>query len=570
MVRCHYGVTVLPYRLLFLSRSVRRCLAAAFLFSVLVSALLLKGQARAYADALTDKCAPALRHSLVTHPRAKQISVIAKLTGNLSSVQKRQLKALGGDVYRHLPLIQAVALQLPARHLSRLAALPFILHLSEDAPVQKNDEFTVASSGADVAHQQYGLTGQGVTVAVLDSGIFPHLDLKNPATGQSRILANVEFVSGSSSNDQYGHGTHVAGILAGNGASSTGGNHYRTFLGIAPRANLVNVRVLDMLGNGTSSGVIAGIQWVVQHKATYNIRVINLSLGHAVTESYTTDPLCLAVEQAWKAGIVVVCAAGNGGRSLPLPLLGVDNEGYGNAYETILSPGNNPYVISVGAMKSMDGIRAHDRIATYSSRGPSARDWVVKPDIVAPGTKVISLHYTGSLISLLNLTHIVPPSAYMIQPPLLAPSAYFQMSGTSMAAPVVSGAVALLLQANPNLSPDTIKLRLMTSADKWLFPDETMDVFTFGAGYLNIPAALNSPVVASGYALSPTLTYDEKGRLAFDLNTLIWGTLAVWGLQPDGGTQALWTDFNPSKRSPPPPPEGSSIVISLPLLDREH
>ncbi|HZO86975.1 MAG TPA: S8 family peptidase [Chthonomonadaceae bacterium] len=472
------------------------------------------------------------------------------------------MKSLGGDIYRHLSLIHAVALRLPTRRLPRLAALPFVAHLSQDWQVKPEDAFTVGHSTADIAYQ-YGYTGLGVTVAVVDSGIYPHPDLYDPATGRWRILAQVNFVSTAlNANDQYGHGTHVAGIIAGNGASSTGSNYYRTFYGIARRANLVNVRVLDANGNGSASAVIAGIQWVVRYKTTYNIRVINLSLGHPVTEHYTTDPLCQAVEQAWKAGIVVVCAAGNDGRLYPAPVAGANNEGYGTSYGTIYSPGNDPYVISVGAMKNYNGTRAYDRIATYSSRGPALLDWVVKPDLVTPGNQVISLRCPNSTLGVTEANHIVSPSYYMIHPTVLSSSAYFEMSGTSLAAPVVSGAVALLLQANPYLSPDTIKVRLLVSATRWRFPDGTADACTFGAGYLYIMGALACRSVATGYALSPTLTRDSQGNITLNANMAIWGTTAIWGTQTTWGTQALWTDYHQTWRE--------SKASALPILENEQ
>ena len=156
--------------------------------------------------------------------------------------------------------------------------------------------------------------------------------------------------------------------------------------------------MLDGNGQGSVSTVVAGIQWVVSNKAKYNIRVLNLSLGHPVGESYTTDPSCQAVEAAWKAGIVVVCAAGNEGRASATNTAGAANEGWGTAYGSITSPGNDPYVITVGATKSMDGNRADDKIATYSSRGPSRLDLVLKPDLVAPGNHVISLDAGGSTL----------------------------------------------------------------------------------------------------------------------------------------------------------------------------
>jgi len=169
------------------------------------------------------------------------------------------------------------------------------------------DEFIVAHSGADTAFSQQKLDGSGVTVAIVDSGINAvHWDLAQSGSKISRVKTSVNFVPNSTViSDLCGHGTHVAGIVAGNGASSTGNTFYRTFYGIARNANLVNVRVLDDKGAGTVSSVIAGIQWCIANKSTYGIRVINLSLGHEAGESYKTDPLCQAVETLWKAGIFV-------------------------------------------------------------------------------------------------------------------------------------------------------------------------------------------------------------------------------------------------------------------------
>ena len=248
-----------------------------------------------------------------------------------------------------------------------------------------------------MAYQQTNLTGAQVGVAVLDSGIRASQDLASQGTGTgNRITTAVNFVSGENqTNDTCGHGTHVAGILAGNGFASSGTGAFRTFVGIAPAANLVNVRVLNANGQGNVSDVVSGIQWVITNKSHYNIRVMNLSVGHPVGESYTTDPLCQAVEKAWKAGIVVVVAAGNEGRIQNTTDASLDNEGYGTDYGSIQSPGNDPYVITVGAMKATDMVfaangtwthnRSNDHIATYSSRGPSRLDLVMKPDIVAPG-----------------------------------------------------------------------------------------------------------------------------------------------------------------------------------------
>jgi serine protease AprX len=523
--------------------------AAACVFS----GLLLSGLASSVrADAPVGKADSVLTSRMAAHPVSGWSSVIIRYAGTLTSTQETRLKSLGGTLYRHLPLIHSVALRIPTRNLSRLAALPFVRHLSYDGAVKKLDAFTVSSSGADIAWQRpYNLSGSGVTVAVVDSGTQGITDLNTSGllgTGllsSYRVARSVNFVAGTSStNDTCGHGTHVAGIVAGNGASSKGLTCYRTFYGIAPQANLVSVRVLNNTGEGTLSQVIAGLQWVVANKNAYNIRVINLSLGHPVGESYTTDPLCQAVEAAWKAGIVVVCAAGNDGR-LNATQSGTDNEGWGTAYGSIQSPGNDPYVITVGATKSEDGNRADDRIATYSSRGPSRLDLVLKPDIIAPGNQIISLLVNGSYLDTqFSATNQVPWSYYCLSLFGGNSNRYFRLSGTSMASPVVAGAAALMLQANSKLSPDTVKARLMISADKWTFPDGTADPCTFGAGYLNIPAALNCPVVATQYAMSPTLSEDGSGNVYINEDSSIWGSKAIWGtgvndLRAVWGTMAI-------------------------------
>jgi serine protease AprX len=497
-----------------------------------------------------------LRQPAAKRPPAGWTSVIVQVRDMRSAEHDARFRALHPDIYRHLPLIHALALRAPTRSLPRLESLPFVTHLSMDSPVRKSDEFTVGSSEAGIAAQQYGLSGAGVTIAVVDSGIGAHPDLNGA------VLASVDLTGDNTTADLCGHGTHVAGIIAGSGASSSGPTCFRTFYGIAQRANLVSVRVLHAGGDSDVSTVINGIQWVVSNAPRYHIRVMNLSLGHPVLESYITDPLCQAVEQAWKAGIFVVCAAGNSGRLynqanplIPTELPALDssnlpgvNEGYLTNYGSIESPGNDPYVITVGAMKSHDGIRADDRIATYSSRSPAIIDQVLKPDIVAPGNQVISLLAPGSYLdNLLGSTDEITPKAYMTGAAPGAPVEYFTLSGTSMATPVVAGTAALLLQANPNLTPDTLKARLMVSADKWTFALGLGDALTFGAGYINVPAALQCTVTAKQWALSPGLSQNLlTGLVLVDANHAIWGNGGIWGssaltsLTAIYGTHAIW------------------------------
>src|SRR5579872_5657259 len=275
--------------------------------------------------------------------------------------------------------------------------------------------------------------GTGIGVAVIDSGITLVNDLNVQVN--NRFVYSQSFVpNDKSTDDAYGHGTHVAGIIAGNGKNSSGDKYTYEVRGIAPNVNLINLRVLDGTGTGKDSSVIAAIQTAIALQKQYNIRVINLSLGRAVFESYTMDPLCQAVEAAWKAGIVVVVAAGNEGRN---------NAAGTHGYGTISAPGNDPYVITVGAMKTENTLpRSDDLVASYSSKGPTMVDHIVKPDLVAPGNRIVSVLGDGTL-----------PNLYKAN---VVASAYFMLSGTSMAAPMVSGAAALLLQFQPGLTPDQV------------------------------------------------------------------------------------------------------------------
>jgi serine protease AprX len=306
-----------------------------------------------------------------------------------------------------------------------------------------------------------GVNGSGVTVAVVDSGIATHDALAK------KIVAAVSFVTGDpSTNDGFGHGTHVAGIIAGiSGPAVKVGAAYSS--GIAPGANLVNVRVLNNQGVGYTSDVLAGVQWVIANRAKYNIRVMNLSLGHPVTESCDTDPLCQAVNQAVLSGITVVVAAGNNGKTANgQTVLGGIN-----------SPGNSPLAITVGALNTWGTVaRGDDTVTTYSSRGPTAFDYYVKPDVAAPGNRIISTEASGSYLA--SHYAVLHNAGY-------GTNGYMQLSGTSMATPMVSGAAALLLSGAQGLSPTQIKMALQMGAT--YLPDAGM--IGAGAGSVNIWAS---------------------------------------------------------------------------------
>src|SRR5216684_3436196 len=306
-----------------------------------------------------------LSRDLQALPSDASVSVVVQYYNPPTAIDLYAAKGAGAGNGKDLGLVKAYRWTLSRGQLSSLISKDSnVKYISLDRSLQGAMNNAVPAVGADIAHSM-GYDGTGVGVAVIDSGVNNVFDLTQ-ASGSSktsRIVYSQNFdPSANTTNDLYGHGTHVAGIIAGNGGSSSCGNCDVTFRGIAPNANIINLRALDQNGSATDSTVIAAIQQAIALKATYNIRVINLSLGRGVFESYTTDPLTQAVEQAWNAGIVVVTAAGNYGR---------DNSSGNLGYGTITSPANDPYVITVGAMKTMDtATRADDLIASYSSKGP--------------------------------------------------------------------------------------------------------------------------------------------------------------------------------------------------------
>jgi hypothetical protein len=337
------------------------------------------------------------------------------------------------------------------------------------------------------------LQGQGVTVAVVDSGITSQSDL------QGRIVANNNQTAAPDANDIYGHGTHVAGIIGGNGTVSGGARK-----GIAPQVNLINVKVSGDNGMSYASDLVDGLQWINDNRTAYNIKVVNISMNSAITETYQTSPIDAAVEILWFNGIVVVVAAGNNG-------------GPGAIYP----PANDPFVITVGAADDLGTTSlADDGVASFSAYGTTENGFA-KPDLVAPGRNLISLNAsTNSAI-------------YNNHAPYRVDNAYFRMSGTSMSAPVVSGAVALLLQDEPNLNPDQVKYRLTATANKtWPGYNATKA----GAGYLDIYAAVNGTTTQTantGIAASNMLT---TGSDPINWGSVQWGSVQ-WGSVQWGSVQ---------------------------------
>jgi subtilisin family serine protease len=397
-------------------------------------------------------------------------SVIVRTVGGVAE-PKETVENLGGDVGLDLGIIDGFAARVPEGALSELAAAPGVSSVTPDQTLHSDsvngyDASTDGSSMYTVARKlvdaddywSRGYTGEGVDVAVIDTGVVPVDGLTTP--GKVINGADLSFESQSSSFkylDTNGHGTFMAGLIAGRDASVTSvpGANPDQFLGMAPDARIVNVKVADAFGATDVSQVIAGIDWVVQHRNDpgMNIRVLNLSFGTDGTQSYRTDPLAFAAEQAWRKGIVVVVSAGN--------------DGYGSS--ALNNPAYDPYVLAVGAVDARGtASKADDTVPSWSSTGDGTRN----PDLVAPGTSIVSLRNPGSVVDSEN-------------PQAVVGGRFFRGSGTSQAAAIVSGAAALVLEERPGIRPDQLKALLIRTATKVPGGNPAAQ----GKGMLNLQAA---------------------------------------------------------------------------------
>ena len=381
-----------------------------------------------------------------------------------------EVRKHGSKLGRKLSLINGRVAEVSNSVLKRLADHPAIESIHFDRPTSGKMNRAAVAVGARAVQYEMGFTGAGVGVAIIDSGITSwHDDLTKTGTNSlvrskagQRVMGFVDFVNERTTTyDDNGHGTHVAGIVAGNGYDSYGAR-----AGIAPDAHLVGLKVLDERGRGVISDVIAALDWIVANKTLHNIRVANLSVGAAVTESYRTDPLTIAAKRAVDAGVVVVTAAGNLGK----------NAAGQTQYGAITAPGNAPWVLTVGAYSHEGTVaRFDDVMAGYSSRGPTAVDHGAKPDLVAPGTGIVSLSDPSSTLYSTKAAYLLSGTRATSYKP------YLSLSGTSMAAPIVSGTVALMMQANPSLTPNMVKAILQYTAQNY----SAYDSLTQGAGFLN-------------------------------------------------------------------------------------
>ena len=406
-----------------------------------------------------DPLDPRIAALAARHP-GQSIQAIVQFNERVSAARAAIDANAHGRIIGNLPIIHGLAVQVTAAQARALAANPDVHAVSLNTtvtpqsitpglgiptmpgsqPAASNQLQTTYDQTLDVTPLwKFGVTGRGVGVAVIDTGIDGALpDFASANGNHSRVIVSaVDNAKATTAGDGYGHGTDVAGIIAGNGDSRPASDplHGR-YVGVAPNANLISIKVADESGTATTLDAIYGLQFAVDHQADYNIRVVNLSFRSTSAGSYTTDPVDAAVEQAWFHGITVVAAAGN---------LGTASDAVSYA------PGNDPYVITVGAVDNQGTRSTWDDVqASWSSRGQT-QDGFMKPDVEAPGAHIVTTLSPGSSFASACSTCVIG-------------GAYFQLSGTSLAAPMVSGVAADLLAAHPSWTPAMVKGAIVNTA----------------------------------------------------------------------------------------------------------
>ncbi len=459
----------------------------------------------------------------------KRVEVIVQLRSGVDPSQGAALVgSAGGVVERQLPIINGFSTTLRAAQAERLSENPAVHAVSLNAAVES--EGIVDPTKLATAYNQSirsdrawlaGYTGKGVGVAVIDTGIQGNLpDFRvSQSDATSRVIATaVTNPAATTANDTFGHGTHVAGLIAGNGTNLPASDpNYGKYAGSAPDANLIGIKASDDLGNASVLDVIDGLQFVIDKKADYNIRVVNLSLKSTIAESYKTDPLDAAVEAAWNSGIVVVAAAGNGG-SAP------DAVSY--------APANDPYVITVGGVddkgtKTIDD----DMLATWSSRGKT-QDGFEKPDVIAPGARLASTVPAGS-----EYTRLCPSC--------VVDGSYFRVGGTSMAAAVVSGEAADLIQAYPNWTPNQVKSAIVKRSRAVLEASTTTETLVDATGQpVSTTATTTTTVVGAETATDKALNNPTSVNVNSGLgaSTLLDPATGLIDYSRASWSRASWSD----------------------------
>jgi len=370
----------------------------------------------------------------VTHGPAQSMRTVVVMKDGVGDLRpEAELRSLGGRVLHPLHVINGFVAAVPAAGMAALADAAGVRSVTPNQRLSLEAQYGQDSGVASAVYTDVvranktwaaGHTGTGVTVALVDTGVNTSGDL----AGQ--VVKAVDFTSDGDGADRYGHGTFVAGLIDGTGAHSDG-----TVEGVAPGAKLVSLKISGADGATDVTLVLEALEWLKDFAPLYNVRVVNLSLGFPSPQSYAVDPLDYAVEQLWAAGITVVTAAGNGG----------------NLPGTVLAPGNDPFVITVGSSNDRTTVNNNDdKLASFSASGPTV-DGLVKPDLLAPGRSVVSSRAPGSTVDVANPTSAIGDY-------------YGKGSGTSFSTGIVSGAAALVLGRSPWLTPNQVKQRLVASA----------------------------------------------------------------------------------------------------------
>ncbi len=452
----------------------------------------------------------ALDHTLPLHPLLqygaliepdKKVDVIVQKAGK--DAKGRDIAADGeGEDLEEFAFVKAHAMRVKQGKLPKMAQRKDVLYISPDAGVQRHAVIdagklqttypkTVKADEVWNHSTEYGGTGRGATVVVLDSGLTPTADF---GAGVIRLNLNARATS---PDDRHGHGTHIAGIIKGRNATGS-------YIGVAPDCTLISVKIADDQGVATTADLLRGLQWCYNNRSGFGgsgpIGVVNLSITVAIPESYKTSAVCAAVEQLWFNNVVVVAASGNRG----------DVRG-----ATWYPPCNDPYVITTGATDEVaDDKVGNDLLPTFSGRGQT-QDGVYKPDVYAPGRRIVSALASRDCAIARQL------------PDRITADGHIRLSGTSMAAPMVAGLVALLRGRYPGLTPDQLKWLLQNKAQEfkngpdgrpivdgklaaqWAY-ENSKDPAKNAIGRANQGLAPNANIVFTNGGVTPTQAYWDQ------------------------------------------------------------